>query len=337
MNAPPVSDIERDPFGEAEVSSRRWRVRVLGVRFEFRSNNSALLALARDAFARTPAHLGRSASKTLRVDLQYRRDDESFGRSRPPKPRLTSGAGFLCAHVDARNFAICDPAIGRALIQVGDAMLRHPHLLRYELLEFVAITLATRARGLVSLHAACLGARGRGVLLLGSSGSGKSTLALHAALGGLDFLAEDSVFVDPASMRATGLSAFVHSQAGGVKLIEDASVRDRVRRSRVIERRSGVRKHEVDLRGFASLAPGPLLLVATVLVSSRRAKSVTPLEPLGKDELRRELRAEQSFAVGRPGWREFERRILSAGGYRLHRVPPAEGVAALRRVLAGRA
>src|SRR4029079_19173948 len=114
------------------------------------------------------------------------------------------------------------------------------------------ITLATRSQQLVALHAGCVGAEGRGVLLLGPSGAGKSTLALHAALGGLEFLAEDSVFVQPRTLRATGLSAHVHTRQTGLRLIADPAVRRALRRAPSIRRRSGVRKHEFDLRGAAT-------------------------------------------------------------------------------------
>ena len=49
---------------------------------------------------------------------------------------------------------------------------------RYEMLEFAVFTLASRVQGVVPLHAACIGRRGRGLLLMGDSGAGKSTAAL---------------------------------------------------------------------------------------------------------------------------------------------------------------
>jgi hypothetical protein len=249
---------------------------------------------------------------------------------------LSSGAGLLCGHVDASNFVVIEPRAGRAFVQVSDALLRYRRLLRYELVEFAAIVLATRSQGLVSLHAGCVGAGGRGVLLLGGSGSGKSTLALHAALGGLEFLSEDSVFVQPATLRATGLSAFVHAREEALGLITDRPTRTAVRRAPRIQRRSGARKREFDLRdGAAMLAPGPLRIVATVVLSARRASAAAPLVRLTSRELERVLRVEQTYAMAQPGWREFAARALRAGGFRLDRVPPAEGVAALRRLLAG--
>ena len=331
-------DIPRDPFGESRAHALRWRTRVLGASVEFSSDSRELLAIAREAFARVPQHRWRREThRTLRISLRRAREKISRRRARPPRPVLTSGAGLLCAHVDASNFVIVDPAAARSLVQVSDSMLRHRQLVRYELIEFAAIMLATREQQLVALHGGCVGAGGRGVLLLGASGAGKSTLTLHAALSGLQFLAEDSVFVQSATLRASGLSAFTHACDEALQLITDRRARQHARDSPRIQRRSGVRKREIDLRGgIVHLAPRPLRIVATVVLSARPAKGARSLVPLTSAQLQRVLRAEQPFAAGRPGWEEFERRALRAGGFRLHRVSPEDGVSSLREILSGK-
>lgn len=324
-----MNDVARDPFREQGLRPRRWRTRVLGAPFEFSSNSPELLAIARDAFADVPRHRLARPARTLRVALV--RTPGAASWKTPPRPSLSSGAGLLCSHVDARNFVVVDPGAARALVQVSDALLRDPRLVRYEFIELAALTLALREQGLVPLHAACVGTNGRGLLLLGSSGAGKSTLALHAALRGLEFLAEDSVFVQPSSLDASGLSAYVHARPDALPLIEDRRVRAAVRRAPRIRRRSGVHKHEIDLRhGLARLAPAPLRIVGTVVLSPGTAGG---LQRLGMAELKRVLRHEQAYATAQPGWREFERRVVRAGGYRLGRMPPGDGVAALRRLL----
>jgi hypothetical protein len=52
-----------------------------------------------------------------------------------------------------------------------------------------------KRRRLFNVHAACLGANGRGVLFAGASGSGKSTIALALLTSGFDFLGDDMVFL----------------------------------------------------------------------------------------------------------------------------------------------
>lgn len=327
-----MTDIARDPFGEQGRRPQRWRTRVLGAPFEFSSDSRELLDLARDAFADVPQHRFARQARTLRVALNQVRG-AAASRKRAPRPRLSSGAGLLCSHVDAQNFVVVDPGLGRALVQVDDALMRDPRLVRYEFIELAVVTLALRVQGLVPLHAACVGANGRGLLLLGASGSGKSTLALHAALQGLDFLAEDSVFVQPASLTACGLSAYIHARGDALPLIADRRVRAAVRDSPRIRRRSGVRKHELDLRrGLARLAPAPLRIVGTVVLSAQRSGAP---QRMGAGELKRVLRAEQAYAASQPGWREFEQRAVRAGGYRLGRMPPGAGVSSLRELLEG--
>jgi len=101
-------------------------------------------------------------------------------------------------------------------------MRRFPYHTRYELIEFAVFTLAARVQSLVSLHAACVGHGGRGVLLLGPSGSGKSTVALQCLLQGLDFVAEDSVFVETGSMLTTGIANFMHVRSDSLRWVERA-------------------------------------------------------------------------------------------------------------------
>jgi hypothetical protein len=327
-----MSDIAADPYHERGARQAHWRANVLGARVQFTSRSPELLAIAQQAFARTPSHRwATGAVPPLAISLVLGTERTSTSRSWPPQPAFSSGAGLVTCHVDAHNFVVIDPRARRALIRVTTAMLRHPRLMRYELLEYAAVTLATRTQGLVPLHAGCVGSRGRGVLLVGASGSGKSTLTLNAAFGGLDFLSEDSLFVQPGTLCASGLSAFVHACPSALPFIADAAVRRLARRAPTIRRRSGVRKHEIDLRLAPSrLAARPLRIVASVVLSARAAAAPVALAAA---PFRRILRAEQGYAVGQPGWPEFERRILAAPAFVLGRMPPDAAVQALRGIL----
>jgi hypothetical protein len=109
-----------------------------------------------------------------------------------------------------------------------------------------------------------------------------------------------------------------------------------VRASPVIRRRSGTEKFEIDLRGLpVQLAPAPLELVATLVLSRRAARRGALLESLSKTELIRELRCSQPYAMTRPGWREFERGLAARAGFRLLRgAHPRDSVRAARALLA---
>jgi hypothetical protein len=251
---------------------------------------------------------------------------------------LSSGAGSLIASIDAANFVIVTAATRSALVQVSREMLAHEYHLRYELIELAALTLATRVQQLVPLHAACIGAGGRGVLVLGDSGAGKSTLSLCSALDGLQLLSEDSVFVQPRTGRAAGTANFIYVQRAALRFVASTRTRARILRSPVIRRRSGACKFQVDLRALAvPLAPQPLEIIGTVVLSPRRARGQTLLEPLAPKQLLRVLRATQPHAARHPAWPTFERRLLERGGFRLTRGrEPLDGVRALRDVLSMR-
>jgi hypothetical protein len=135
-------------------------------------------------------------------------------------------------------------------------------------------------------------------------------------------------------LLASGTSAFVHARTESTALIADASKRQVVHRSPRIRRRSGVEKHEIDLRGgLAQLAPRPIQILAAVVLTARRSRGAPALEKISATHLRRVLRHEQGYATSQPGWDEFERRLLRGGGYLLARSSPAEGVAAVRALL----
>ena len=200
-------------------------------------------------------------------------------------------------------------------------MLEQPYYPRYELIELAVLTLAARAQSLAPLHAACVGANGAGVLLMGGSGTGKSTLCLHALVGGLKLLSEDSAFVAPHGLRATGVPNYLHLAPEALRFLRRGALRRAIERSPVIRRRSGTDKLEVDLRALrVKVADEPLRLVATVFLSRKAAGRAAALRALDRDECVARLRREQPYAVERfSAWGRFERRIAALPSYELRR------------------
>jgi hypothetical protein len=227
------------------------------------------------------------------------------------------------------------PAERAALLVVTEQMLRFPYLVRYELIEFAVCTLAARVQGLVPLHAACVGLAGRGLLLVGGSGAGKSTIALQALLAGFDMLAEDSVYVSPRTLLATGIPNFMHVRAESLKFVELAREAAAIRNSPVIRRRSGVEKFEFDLRKARfRLAGAPLKLAAVVVLSPQPARGGKLLRSLGTARMLAELRAGQPYAARQPQWGLFSKRVASLEAFELRRGPhPRDSIEALRQVL----
>jgi len=334
-----ASDPDRDPF--AERSSARWHRRypLLGGRFRFTSNSRRLLQLVDSAYRQLPMRSLARSAPPFEIELRLSAARTPRVARTPPVMKTFSGAGGVLGGImDSANFVLISPAARAALVAVSRDMLDRPYHLRYELIEFAVYTLASRAQGLLSLHAASVGAAGRGLLLMGDSGAGKSTLALHSALQGLDFLSEDAAFVEPTGLRLLGVPNFVHVRAEAVAAIEQPAVAARLRRSAVIHRRSGVAKFEVDLRRFgARVSTAPLSLAAIVFLSRRRSGRTAQLRALLPPELLRRFIAAQPYATLLPGWRAFRQAIHKIPGFELRRGPhPSESVVALIHLLAQR-
>jgi hypothetical protein len=328
-----MNDIAADPFGERRGVSHRREFSVLGARLTIDSNSRELMAVATTAFGKLPRHEFPSRVR-LRVSLIL--DDSPERRMKtPPRMRLSSGAGLLHG-VMGDSLVVIAPAQRYASVVVTRELLRFPYHLRYEVIEFVVLTLAARTQELVPLHAECVGRRGQGILLLGDSGAGKSTLSLLCALEEFQFVAEDSVFVAPDTMRATGLPNYLHVQAGSLPLVPRAAQRAAIRRSPVIRRRSGAEKFTYDLREAGlTLAPRPLKLRAVVRLTPTRHREL--LRRMDRGALLKYLRATQPYARGLPEWRAFERGVAKLPAFSLARSrDPADGLATLDRVLAER-
>jgi hypothetical protein len=236
---------------------------------------------------------------------------------------------------NSSNFVVLSPRQRAGLVVVSPQMLNFPYHTRYEFLEFAVFSLASRAQGLASLHAACVGRAGRGLLLMGPSGSGKSTVTMLCMLRGFDFVSEDSAFVAPDSMRATGVANFLHVRADSLHWLGRAREVAAIRESTVIRRRSGVKKFEVDLRrGDYSLAPSPLKISAIVFLSAQSAGDQAPLRRLSKSAARANLTASQAYAAGQPRWSAFLKSASRIDCYELRRGShPMQSVEILRSLL----
>ncbi|HEY6451117.1 MAG TPA: hypothetical protein VIX87_00810 [Steroidobacteraceae bacterium] len=313
----------------------RARIQLLGARFEFESNSRGLLRLVEAAFADLPR--ARPAPEAPHFRIRLRLDGKAATRTRKPPPlRALAGPGALiCGIMDAENFAIVSPGERTGLIVVSPDMLRNAYHVRYELIEFAVFVLASRGQGLVPLHGACVGRSGRGLLLMGSSGAGKSTLALHCLMLGMDFLAEDAVFVRPERLTAMGIPNFVHVRPDSLHYIDDLTVAARVGQSPLIRRRSGAEKYEVDVRQLAPRrAVCALKIEGVVFLSARRSARGATLRSLAQREFTAALSAAQPYPARLPVWRSFRHHLSAARGFELCRGQhPAEAAVALRLLL----
>ena len=327
-----------DPFGERPAQLLRRRLHLLGGVFEFESNSQELMKLVCVAYAGLPRQRLAASAPRFRITLMLAPEYPSApSAAEPAVPRLHAGADFLCGVVGVGTFVTMSPTQKAALVVVSRDMLAHPYHVRYELIEFAVFTLATRSQGLAPLHAACVGLQGRGLLLVGDSGSGKSTLTLHCLLDGFDFVAEDSVFVAPDSLLATGVGNFLHVREDGLRFLTRRRERAAIEKSPVIRRRSGVEKFEVDVRRLGSgIAATPLELAAVIFPATLGCDAAQQLlRPLPRKQWLARLDATQPYGVSRPEWRSFRRSIARLPAFELFRGEhPAEGSASLRDLLA---
>lgn len=333
-----VCELCADPFGERVPRGRSVHKQLLGGCFHFESSSQALLDLVEAAYGKVPPHRLPLLAPELHVQLQLVPGRRQPGAMEPPPVQMQSGMDLLFGVIDAANYVVISPRQRRALIVASEDMLAFPYHLRYELIEFAVFVLAARCLGLVPLHGACVGRDGRGLLLLGDSGAGKTTLALHGLLQGLDFLAEDAVFVQPESMLATAVSNYLHVKRDALRWVDDDGARRWIGQSPVIRRRSGVEKFEADVRRSpARLATSPLKLVGAVFVSAERADDPGALlRPVPGNALAARLQQDQAYAAGQAGWLPFQQALAAMGAHELRRgAHPHASVEALRGLLDG--
>ncbi len=345
-------EIPPDPFGERERVALHQRHQLLGGQFHFETDSPQLLRIVDQAYARLPSH--RFARPGPRLDVKLlltramsprTRRERAAGHKRaaaashiePPQVRPLSGGGLLCGAMESANFMAVTPQQRSAVVVVSPDMLQFSYHIRYELLEFAVYMLAARVQRLIPLHAACVGLGGTGILLLGESGAGKTTLALHCLRKRLDFLAEDSVLVEPKGLLATGLANYLHIRRDSLRFLPGAERASLLRGATVIRRRSGVEKLEIDLRRAQfRLAPSPLRIVAAARVSPAGAGGGPLLVPVKGRELLIHLASTQPYAASHAGWRGFARAVERLPTFELRRGRhPAEAAAALQELLQG--
>jgi hypothetical protein len=329
-----MPDISADPFEERRRGLRRATLQLLGARLVFESESAQLMRLVDWAYAGLPRH--RLSARVPRLAVRLVLGGNAGPRkSGEPAPLATSsGVGFLCGASPKTSMAAIYPSGRAALVVIERELLRFPYHLRYELIEFAVSTLVARAQNLMPLHAACVGSGGRGLLLLGASGAGKSTAMLHCALAGLDLVAEDSLFVTPDTLRATGVANFLHIRRESLRFLQAREAAELLR-SPTIRRRSGVEKLEIDLRRARfRLAPRPVELVGVVELCPRRAGAGASFTALGSRQLLARLRDSQPYAKGFRGWRLFSRAVRRLPAFELSRGRhPNETVEVLQQLL----
>jgi hypothetical protein len=330
-----LPELYPDPFEERSAAKLHRDIHVLGARVRFESDSEELLRLVDSAYAGLPRHALSGVVPHLRVRLVLTSPERKRASVAPAPLQMMSGAGLLAGATGPSNFVVVSAHERGALVVVSPRMLRFPYHTRYELIEFAVFTLTARAQGLVAMHGACVGRADGGVLLMGPTGAGKSTVTLQCLIEGLEILAEDSVFVTPDTLLATGVSNFLHVRADSLRWIAERRMVAKIRQSPVIRRRSGVRKYEIDLRaGGYPLAKRPMKIGAIVFLSAQSSAGRPLLRRLSQKEALRMLVHEQAYAANQPSWGSFLPSVKQLPFFELRRGRhPSKSVAALRELI----
>ena len=111
----------------------------------------------------------------------------------PPAPIHSQQDHLIVHYADAENYFVADLAKGHAICWITESTASSPLYLRYHMLEAAALSMITTLRA-VAVHAACVIARNKGILLCGDSGAGKSTLAYAGARSGWTYVTDDACY-----------------------------------------------------------------------------------------------------------------------------------------------
>lgn len=106
-------------------------------------------------------------------------------------PAFRSQGHLLSIVADRENFASLDLNAGFAFGWATEATARNQEYFRQCLLDVMIYPLL-EVRHLITLHAACVMYRGKGILLAGDSGAGKSSLSYACARRGWTFVSDDA-------------------------------------------------------------------------------------------------------------------------------------------------
>lgn len=171
----------------------------LGYVVEISTNNAAVLEIADECFNQT--HTIRAGPR-LRVNVGV---TEEAGAGCPPEPTRREYNHLFSLVADADNQALLDLNTCTSFAWVTQDTVRSRLYFRYNFLEKI-VYLLLGSSVVTDLHAACIGRKGRGILLCGDSGAGKSTLAYGCAREGWTYTSDDTSYLinDSATPRVIG-------------------------------------------------------------------------------------------------------------------------------------
>ena len=193
------SDLAINPPGDRADLLRRFSatpltmmLRLMGRTIRVESNNAALLNLARKFFSSHQHGVPTEAEFVWKLICEA---DMSFQSSDVP---LSAFSDLQLAYVNIgqRGFMAVDHAKREAVGYLSDVFLGDEPRFRHRPPQDILFCMTASSLGLVSMSGGCVAADGRGVMVFGPPNSGKTTSCYLAARSGLEFQADQLVFLD---------------------------------------------------------------------------------------------------------------------------------------------
>ena len=186
-----------DPLAERVPLPLRRSFYAFGFPVEIATNSPEVLEAARESWEFFRPEFDRAP-------IQIRVLVHSDGREPAPEPVFRAQNGQMLIVSDRYNFGCCNFRSRSGWCHIATNMLADRGWFRWFFLDVMVYTLLNQ-EDVISIHAACVARRRRGVLLCGASGAGKSTLAFACAKAGWTYLADDATILVQGSPKREAL------------------------------------------------------------------------------------------------------------------------------------
>jgi hypothetical protein len=191
-----------DPLRRFVPTPHGINLQLMGRTVRVETNSPKILDLTLQFFASYQQTSQRDA------DFKWRIVSESDGFTGPGAPTSAfSDSDLSFVNMGQRSFLAVDAEtrLGIGFLDEGFAEAPEPRFISRPPLD-ILFCMSAACLGLTSLSAACVALGGKGVLLLGEPNSGKTTASYVAAMQGMEFFADQVVFLERSSLgtRAWG-------------------------------------------------------------------------------------------------------------------------------------
>ncbi len=182
----------QDPLRRFTPTPHAANLTVMGSTIRIESNSQQIIEKARGFFVR---HQGQTSTDP---DFLWRIIGESSASSEETRVELAafSDPGLRYAHLGRRNFFAVDLRAREAAAFVEEKLVESAPSVHCRSAFDTLFCMCAASLGKVALEAACVGNGDKGILILGPPDSGKTVTSYLATKMGLEFHADQGVFVE---------------------------------------------------------------------------------------------------------------------------------------------